>query len=289
MSHIEKIILGTVQLGLAYGVNNSSGQPTLEQSFEILNLAQDSGISSLDTAEAYGNSFEVISKYLGQSKSQFSVLSKFHFEKLETPFLDFLKNRAQSLPNNCLQGISLHDENEIALALKNKGQIKEAIEKNLIKKFGISIYSLTALEEAVESGLFSFLQIPFNILDCNKEKVDLLKKAKEKGIEIHVRSVFLQGLFFKSPDLLTGNLVVFKEVLQKLQAQYTIDEIQSLCLQFPLQQRYIDKVVIGVETSEQLKENINVLNNKVSFYEDFLENLREKIPNEMLNPSQWKA
>ena len=56
----EKIALGTVQLGLAYGANNTVGLPSEQEAADIVRLAAGAGVAMLDTAHGYGLSEERI-------------------------------------------------------------------------------------------------------------------------------------------------------------------------------------------------------------------------------------
>ena len=67
-------------------------------------------------------------------------------------------------------------------------------ERNIISKIGISIYSPEILEEISELCCFDIVQAPFNIFDQQLLLSGWSDKLKEIGVEIHTRSVFLQGL-----------------------------------------------------------------------------------------------
>ena len=81
----NKIILGTVQFGLDYGINNKEGRPTYETIKEILDLAHTKKIIFLDTAEAYGNSHEIIGEYHANSNNKFKVTTKFSSLRKDLP------------------------------------------------------------------------------------------------------------------------------------------------------------------------------------------------------------
>ena len=70
----SKLILGTVQFGLNYGINNTIGKMSEDKVFELLETAYDLGIRTLDTAEAYGNAHSVISNFHKQSKKRFNII-----------------------------------------------------------------------------------------------------------------------------------------------------------------------------------------------------------------------
>ena len=132
--------------------------------------------------------------------------------------------------------------------------------------------------------------MPFNLFDNEYQRKEILEKAKKRNVEIHTRSVFLQGLFFKDINTLTNCLLPLKNNLSKLSLilkNYNIS-MDSLALNYPLNKTYIDKVLIGVDSLEQLKNNIKATEN------DFDKSIYEKIDciqiknTKLLNPSNWK-
>ena len=132
--------------------------------------------------------------------------------------------------------------------------------------------------------------MPYNLLDNKSKREKVFLKAKEKGIEIHTRSTFLQGLFFKDVNTLHKNLLPLKKDLSDLilLSKKSNISLAELALNYPLSKSYIDKVLIGVDSLEQLKNNIKATEN------DFDKSIYEKIDciqiknTKLLNPSNWK-
>jgi aryl-alcohol dehydrogenase-like predicted oxidoreductase len=284
----QKVGLGTVQLGGAYGINNQGGKPSEEEAHKILGRAEREEIHLLDSAEAYGDSLAVIGRYLKKNrKFPFKIISKFIGDG---ELVDSKLSRSLSfLGQNSLYALMFHRFSdyqtdqymEQLLKLKSSGKIA---------KIGVSIYSERELETCIEDPDISIIQVPFHPFDSSKEKRNLLIKAKLRNKEVHVRSIFLQGLFFKKPEGLTGNLQGMKEPLQTfhmLLEQHRVGVLEA-CLNYPLHQEFIDHVIVGVEREEQLEENLNAIMVD-SPVELFSQLEAVPIPDlELLNPTNWR-
>lgn len=257
--------------------------------FEILDHAWKEGIHLLDSAEAYGDSIQVIGAYMASRKSRkFSVISKFLYENVS------LSEKCRAALNNLsvdhLYGYMYHRFGDYVSEKYRSDLLRLKAEKK-IERIGVSVYSLTELKAVISDTAVDIIQVPFNPFDSDGEKILLLKDAKSRGKEIHARSIFLQGLFFKEPSELTGNLMVMAAPLQRLKdiiknSRFNITEV---CLNYALHQDFIDYVIIGVETPKQLSENLSAL--MVEFPQGLSDSLREfSIEDKaLLNPSNWKS
>ncbi len=199
----NKIILGTVQFGLDYGINNKAGKPTYDTIKEILDLSFKKNINFLDTAEAYGDSQEKIGNYHSHSSNVFRVITKFSPSRKDLPnnISERIKCNLNTLKVESLYSYMFHSYTDFKtyfslfkkelLSMKNEG---------LIKKIGVSLNSNEEIEDVLNCNHIDLIQLPFNLLDNNNQRKKTLIKAKEKGLEIHTRSVFLQGLFLKNQN-----------------------------------------------------------------------------------------
>jgi len=289
---IEKLVLGTVQLGLNYGINNLSGKPSLQKSFDILKTAFDNGIETLDTAEAYGNSQEVIGKFLKKYPNKsFKIITKLAASASvsKTKFIDHIKSNCETLNVRQLQGYMFHNYPSFKEKENLYSELLKARDKQIVKKAGISLYDNEEIESVLKDySDFDFIQIPFNLLDNASKRKELLEKAKEKNIEVHVRSVFLQGLFFKKVDSLPQKLKPLGPFLKKLDSikkSYGLNT-ETLALQYVLQKDYVDHVLIGVETVQQLLNNIDNSSKNHQLPHVVIDGLDIK-EIKLLNPSNW--
>ncbi|WBX76170.1 aldo/keto reductase [Tenacibaculum ovolyticum] len=291
MSKLNKIILGTVQFGLAYGINNSLGKPSKEKITEILDLAYNKGIRLLDTAEAYGNSHQVIANYHKNSNNRFRIISKY---KKDIPGLpenlkDRVKKHIADFRVNELEAYLFHDFEEfLELANRDDSGIISIKEEKLVKKIGVSIYSNKQIEEVLKYPFIELIQVPFNLLDNHKERSEILLKAKEKGVEVHTRSAFLQGLFFKEVNYLSDYFAPIKPLLLNIKSLCKKDLlcVADLALNYPLSKGYINNVLIGVDSAEQLLSNIESLKKEPIECFKIIDNFSVK-DNNILNPSNW--
>jgi len=288
----NKLVLGTVQFGLNYGINNTIGKPNKETVAAILDLAYKNNIHLLDTAEAYGDSQEVIGNYHNASPNKFQVITKYSAAQKSLPenITNRVKADIRTLKVNSLYCYMFHsfadykkhfnDFKKELLALKKEG---------IIERIGVSIYTNGELEELLTHEDIDVVQLPFNLLDNVNQRGNIIAKAKQKGIEIHTRSAFLQGLFFKNTNELPVNLLPLKENLEEINAisNECKFSINDLALSYVLYQNQIDRVLIGVETVEQMQKNILSSEKKLS------PEVAKKIDSisvnnvNLLNPSTW--
>ena len=288
---LNKIILGAAQLGMNYGINNY-GPINKTKVFEILDFAVSNDINMIDTAEVYGNSLELIGKYIKQSpKSNLKIISKLN-TGLDLKDLN-LNNHIQSQLNlagiDSFHGYMFHDYMSFIDNHDLFDQIIDLKDYGIIKNIGISVYETKSIIDIVKNHKFDFIQIPFNLLDNDKDKIEVLKIANEKKIEIHVRSVFLQGLFFKPFDEYSKNLEPLKKYMKRLNEislESKID-IEYLALKYTLKKDYINKVIFGVHNLQQFSKNIKIINSDISIPDDQIEEIIVK-EKDLLKPYNWK-
>ncbi len=281
---MNKIILGTVQLGLDYGINNTQGKPTIDKAIDILRIAKENNIQILDTALGYGNSEQVIGEYhkLYPNK-KFDIISKIGNTSLN--ICEEIEKSLKRLDIEQFYGYMFHNYETLKGNLNAYNELKNAKKQKLTSRIGISLYANQDIEDVINNHNFDFIQVPFNLLDNDFQKGELLQKAKSKNIEVHIRSAFLQGLFFMNIDKIPEKVESLKCHLNEIK---NLDiPIQQLSLQYPLSKSYIDYVVIGVDSKEQLLSNIGLQNKKIS--EDLIKKIDkiQVVNKEMLNPSNW--
>lgn len=281
-----KIVLGTVQFGINYGINNSTGKPNKEEVFSILDYAYDSGIREVDTADTYGDALEIIGEWQATRKKDLKVVSKIVLDS-DSQFSEKLQINLERMSMKRIYGLYFHRFSDF-LNFQDWDQVQDCKEKKLIERFGVSVYGNDELKKVVDHPEIDIIQVPFNLFDQGQEKIELLLKAKENNKFIYVRSVYLQGLFFKRTNELTGNLIEFKEELIKLQSfcsQNKLD-LSALALGFCLGLDFIDRVIIGVDNLSQLKINLEL--SRKTYPQLDLQQFNFKKLN-LLNPSNWKT
>ena len=275
---MSKIVLGTVQFGLQYGVN-SVGRPNKEAVIGILAAAAKGGIDTLDTSSAYGNSEEILGECT-TPEEEFKIVSK--YPKGETTVAEMFNSSLNRLKVNQLYGYLLHHFEVYRNNPKVWNEFIALKESGKVQKIGFSLYSPEELEFILDKKTsFDLIQVPFNIFD--KKFLPLMKEVHKKGVEIHVRSTFLQGLFFKDRETLPEKLKPLKKYLLQLDdfSKQSGLSISEIALNYNLQNPYIDGVLIGVDNVEQLKMNL------ASVKETPIDIEIKVKEQELLNPVNW--
>ena len=274
-----KLVLGTVQFGLQYGVN-SAGRPSGDAVRSILAEAARGGISTLDTSSAYGNSEEILGESITPDE-HFKIVSK--YPKGETPVGEMFNSSLTRLKVERLYGYLLHHFEVFRNNPRVWDEFRALKESGRVQKIGFSLYSPEELEFILDrKSPFDLLQVPFNIFD--KKFLPYMKVLHEQGVEIHVRSTFLQGLFFKDREALPEKLQPMKKYLLMLDelSRESGLSISEIALNHNLHNPYIDGVLIGVDNVQQLKTNIEAISDAVVDVDIIV---KEK---ELLNPVNWK-
>ena len=203
-----QLILGTVQLGLDYGINNDVGKPSVEKSFEILDYAFHNGISILDTANAYGDSEKIIGNYMKKTGNEFKIstkLSALNGSNISKFITEQINSSLELLSKDFIDLYLIHNFNDI---IDNEDLIVELKNTNKVSHVGVSLYEPSELEFLLSNYCddIDFVQIPFNILDSRWIQNDLLKRTKENRIKIFARSIFVQGLIFMVDEAKMNNI-----------------------------------------------------------------------------------
>lgn len=273
-----KLVLGTVQFGLQYGVN-SAGRPSEAAVKGILAAAAKGGIDTLDTSSAYGNSEEILGECV-TPEEHFKIVSK--YPKGTTHVWEMFNGSLKRLKVDKLYGYLLHHFEVYKNNPKVWDEFIELKESGKVRKIGFSLYTPEELQFILDNkSPFDLIQVPFNIFD--KKFLPLMKEVHDNGVEIHVRSTFLQGLFFKDREALPEKLKPLKKYLLLLD-EYSKQSglsISEIALNYNLQNPYIDGVLIGVDNVEQLKMNLaSVKNTPIEIEIEVKEQ-------ELLNPVNW--
>lgn len=297
---ITVLSLGTVQLGMDYGIHNASGKPSPETAFRILDAAMDAGINTLDTAAGYGNSEEVIGAWLKtvpEEKRPFIVTKA---AKLDHSSLDDLRADLRSRVESSKKRLGLsqlpllmlhHCEDYLCDKENVKTVFAELKASGDIRYSGISAYSNHDYAELAASG-FDAVQIPINIFDWGQIENGGLQKLKDSGMMIFVRSVYLQGLVFQDPETIPERMDFCKETLQKFRAlceKYSLSPA-TLALSYALSLPGVTSLVLGSETVEQVQQNAQLLSQAVSLSPAQMAEIRENFLNtdpHILNPGTW--
>ena len=286
----NKFALGTANFGMDYGTFNTSGQVTINQIEQITAIATVHKFDTLDTAIAYGESdsmlgsvgvtnWKVVTK-LPAVPDDVQDVSRWIYLQVQSA-LDRLK-----IPS--IYGLLLHQPHQLN---KNRGleiwsTLRSLKEKQIVSKIGYSIYDAGELDNLWINFEADIVQAPFNLIDRRMYTSGWLDLLYRQGCEIHIRSIFLQGLllsnltnrstFFKTWTPLWKSYIKWlkKEKLTPLQA----------CLAFATSFPQVAKIIIGVDTLAQLEQIVEC---KIPSVVNFPEDISTRDTN-LLNPSKWR-
>lgn len=247
----NKIGLGTVQFGMDYGVSNTKGKtPDIEVS-KILEYAKKEGLLYIDTAEAYGCSEEVLGR---NDLSGFRIISKFLPQNNQSSIRDSLAKSLKNLQQNNLYGYLAHRPQTVLENPKQWDELIRTKEQGKVKKIGFSLNEPKELTMLLKKKMIpDIVQVPYNFLD-NRFRETLIE-LKDLGCEIHSRSSFLQGIFFMKKESLSEYFNEIKPTIESLQQEHK-EKLSGALLKFVLDLSFIDVVIMGVESVDQLKQNI---------------------------------
>lgn len=267
------LIIGTANFGSPYGFKKEIGAVSPHELEKIRNSISKNSIKGLDTASDYNGSEEVIGKVFNEILS-LSIYTKFGAKILKNPktIESNLENSLNNLRRKNLTGVLLRDFSTLEKEIRNDA-IKVLLDlksQKKIAKFGITVYSLKELETSLNLySNFDLIQVPENIVDRRLVHSDLLNAVSKSGIEIHVRSLFLQGTlladFSAIPSRLSSYFDFIKE-LKKLSKKLNRSILQ-LCIDYGTQIEWSDALVIGVKSNHELNQIMQAFRNveKIDF------------------------
>lgn len=291
-----RLILGTVQLGLPYGIANAHGQPDPETAEAIVAAAWRGGIRTFDTAQGYGTSESVLGgclRKLGISL-QAEVITKL------APALplddcravrDSVRESLTRLDVPALKGLFLHREEQLAQLDGPAGAVLAALrEQGLTASLGVSVYSPEAALAALRHPLIDRVQLPSNLLDRRFEQAGVAEEAAARGKTLDIRSVLLQGILALPPDALPARMAHAASVLERFR-----DLLQELSLEaVDAALLYVREawpqanLVIGAERPAQVEDTLARWNKHVP--SEFVRAFRDAFPDveeRILNPGHW--
>ena len=282
-----KIALGTVQFGLDYGIANRNGRLNEDAIRAVLDLSSQTEIHTLDTAKAYGKSEEIIGTYRARNPStSWHIITKIRDKKniLDQIHDSVLKLRSQPID------VLAHSA-DLFLTKNFQLGVQLAKEKKLTRKLGVSLYCENEIHQVLNADIKpDIIQLPLNILDTRLYHSGVLTILQNENIDIHVRSVFLQGMFYLEEWELKNR---FSDAFPYLQQLITIAKdsnltLAELSLLWVVSLKEVGKVIIGVDNAEQLQFHISTLGKRVDS-DVFDKALSIQYRDEKtLNPSLWQ-
>jgi len=289
-----KYVLGTAQFGLNYGISNSTGKVRSSSLEQIFRTAIDQGVNYLDTANVYGDAEDKIGTFFDLTK-QFKLITKTAHTKEDYKIkenIQFIKEELtislDKMKRDKVDILLVHNTKDI---LNEEGSeffrsLIEIKDSGLANRIGVSVYTIQELSEILEKYPVDVVQLPLNVFNQNFLKSGMLEVLNRKGIEIHARSVFLQGLLLMKTRELNDYFDTIKVLHSSYQDVVFRNKLSLVegALNFIKSVKEIDAIIFGVQDSTQLNEIINSLESKLIDidYKNFA------VDDESItNPSKW--
>lgn len=284
-----KLVLGTAQLGLDYGIANQCGRVERTDAQAILSVARHHGIDMLDTAIAYGSS-EAVLGTLGIN--DWRVITKLppipeKCRDISAWVDEQLTSSLQRLGIPTLYGLLLHRPDQLQ---GNTGDalfdaLQQQQSNGRVNKIGISIYQPAELDVIFAQRHFDLVQAPFNIIDRRLAESGWLQKLHDRNVEVHVRSVFLQGLLLMPADKRPAKFNRWRSLWENWShwlAENCLTPLQA-CMCYAMAFSQISKVVVGVESASQLEQIMTAASGVLPPIPESL----QSHDHDLLDPSRW--
>lgn len=289
----KKLIIGTAQFKIGYGITNLNKKIGNIEVKKIFRLINNNNIGYFDSAPFYGNSEKVLGDYQNKKKIitkipmiKDKIITKKNIIKIRKVLFKSIKN----LNIKNFYSILLHSSTDLLKPGSNYLiDFLHVLKKDKItKKLGVSIYEKEDFDKIEKKFQIDIIQLPINILDRRLIKNNFLKDLKKRKIEIHARSIFLQGILLEKPYKLPPYFNKFKKTFLSLTNEIKRKKVPMLnaSLNFILSINEIDKIIVGINSSQQLNDIIKVFNlknkKKISIKAPYVFNKK------LLDPRLWK-
>lgn len=279
----NKIIIGVTQFGLPYGIMNTLKIDKKKELKKIIAYSKKKKINCLYTSKYYGSA----NKFLASEKIKFfDIIAKYKKNDLLKKNFDSDLNKFKKILQVDKISIMIDSFEKFNkdVSLKVYKKLINLKNKKIISKFGFSIYSFKNIDKICKAHKPDIIQCPYSIIDRRLEKKGLIEFFTKNKIEIHVRSIFLQGLLLSKPSELPKKFLRWKKIFKNYYELMKTQKYTNLegCLNFVTKNKKINKVLVGIDNLNQLKEIISVKSHKkIKFPSIVVKN------EQLINPSKW--
>jgi aryl-alcohol dehydrogenase-like predicted oxidoreductase len=295
MANFSRLGLGTVQFGLNYGVANVNGQVTAPEISKILVRATSVGVRVLDTASAYGESEQVLGQVLDVSMDfriitktiplRRAVVGSIELAKISDAF----ESSLIKLRRHSIDTLMVHHAEDL---LVDGGEtiylkLKEWQAEGKIKNVGVSVYDRKQIDQLFERFDFDVVQLPFSVYDQRLLRDGTLTRLSAAGVEIHARSVFLQGILLMPSARLPDHLSVLVNHHERYLSYLKSAGLSPLeaAISFVAQRPEISVALVGVSSERDFDECISAYSDDRNLdLADFI--VEDK---RLLDPRTWPA
>jgi spore coat polysaccharide biosynthesis protein SpsF len=300
-----ELVLGSVQLGVAYGAANKTGKPSHRTALRLVSRAVESGVKSFDTARAYGDSEDRLGEGLAERKgirtiTKLSPLTELPADasrrQVRAAVDASVRASLSALRKDRLDCLLLHRASHMtAFNGAVWERLIELLEEGAVLSLGVSVQSPQEAHDALAEPDVRHLQLAFNLIDWRWRENGVIDRIQKRaGMTVHARSVFLQGILAADdpavwPNIEGVNVPDLINLLGDLARHFNRDSIADLCVAYARGQSWIDGVVVGMETEDQLDDNLRLFLQPPLSAQDCAEIERAvpRLPITLLDPAQW--
>ena len=294
----SRLGLGTVQFGLDYGVTNAAGRVAPEDVNSILDRAASDGIGTLDTAFLYGESEAVVGR--SGRQAAFEIITKTDkvsgarnageaADRIERAFEISLSRLGVA----GVDGLLVHDVNDL-LGIHADAvwrRLTELRATGRARRIGVSVYEGREIDRLIGRFDFDLVQLPFNALDRRLAENGQLSALAARGVEIHARSIFLQGVLLQPPERLPAKLAPLRPVVTAMRESFTragLTVMEGLIASV-LHQSEIDRIIVGTTSLRDLEEIVSAATRVGRPELAYLPDRWDVSDVRLLNPAMWNA
>lgn len=302
-----ELVLGSVQLGLPYGAANRTGMPSHEAALRLVRRASDAGIVTFDTARSYGESENRLGEALHARKPVRTITKLSALDELmanasradvRAAVDASVAQSLEALQRDQIDCLLLHRANHMTgFGGAVWDRLLELLEDGTVLGLGVSVQTPDEALVALASPDVQHMQLPFNLLDWRWWQAGVIDAIRTRAhITVHVRSVFLQGILAANdaslwPNVPGVDVPALVAQIASLATQFDRVSAADLCLAYVRGQDWIDGVVVGMETEDQLNDNLAL------FVRHPLDHVAcaqiaaqlPHAPEQLLNPALWNA
>lgn len=297
----SRLALGTLQMGIPYGVANAAGVPSREDAFAILDTAWESDVDMVDTAAAYGESEAILGEWMASRNAHPRIVTKLpplpkvahDVESISIHYETHLQASLARLGRPAVWGLLLHEPADFLSWPREIAEVLHGFRKQgLASHVGASLYRSEDCQALLSAPELDLFQIPFNIFDQRfLPSANALQTASSRSKILLGRSCFLQGLFFLPPDEAAARVPGSREYLMRLQriAWTRGTSVSRLALGFALSFPELSALVLGVDSAAQMREN-QAAYREGPLAPDLVAEIREafaSVPPSLRDPSRW--
>lgn len=254
------LVLGTAQFGNNYGIANRSGKIARGEALRMLEIARSHGVETLDTAIAYGDA----ESRLGElGVKDFKIVTKVpalpsYVSDPHMWLVDMVKDSLTRLRVPRLHGLLLHHAPDLAggASVRLIQALCRIRDSGFVEHIGASIYAPSDHEVIDINAKLTLVQAPMNILDRRMFESGLLDHLKSTGVEVYLRSAFLQGLLLIDPTELPYKFEKWRPKLKLWHDWCLVKSIKPLeaCLAHIKSAAPFAKIVVGCDNARQFEE-----------------------------------